>query len=448
MYLESETLELRSSIKLLKEGIISLCAMLNKHSKGTLYFGINDNGKVIGMDIGSNTKKDITHNIQTYLKPLPSYINIEELDEEGKTIIKVDVEGKDAPYSAFGRYYIRLNDLDILMNSSETLHFFENKTNTYERWEKEETEFDVNDIDEELLLDCIRTANDKGRLNYIYRNPLEALNKLGLLTENNKLNKTGLYLFGKNKPLTIKEANYPTDSRSEFGEIKEFKGNIIECIKEATSYIQNHISYKSNIIGIQREEFPEIPLRAIREIVINSFAHCSYQVKGDFNQYVVFKSSIKIYNPGPIFKDIDPIKFASGNIGSKIRNLLIANTLYLYGYIDSFGTGFDRTFTLCAENNIDYSYKNDEFGFTFIFHRKKDFLNNEHQKESTIHLDELDLKIIKCIENNKFITINELKEILNKSTPTIQRHLSFLIKINKIERIGSRKKGYWKIIDN
>ncbi len=36
------------------------------------------------------------------------------------------------------------------------------------------------------------------------------------------------------------------------------------------------------------------------------------------------------------------------------------------GYIDVFETGFDRTFTLCPQNNVDYEYKNDEFGFTFI----------------------------------------------------------------------------------
>ena len=42
---------------------------------------------------------------------------------------------------------------------------------------------------------------------------------------------------------------YNISETTEFGEIKEFKGNIFECIKEAISYIQNHISYKS-VYGI------------------------------------------------------------------------------------------------------------------------------------------------------------------------------------------------------
>lgn len=48
MIKENETIELRKSLTLLKEGIISLSAMLNKSNKGDVYFGIDDDGKVLG----------------------------------------------------------------------------------------------------------------------------------------------------------------------------------------------------------------------------------------------------------------------------------------------------------------------------------------------------------------------------------------------------------------
>lgn len=299
MFKENEFVELRKSLAQLKEGIISLSSMLNKNQRGELYFGINDEGRIVGQNIGKKTISDITHEIQNNLKPLPSTVFIDDLEEEGKKIIKVIVEGKDTPYSAYGRYYIRIDDADILMSSSRLKRFFDNKEENYSGWEKTETIYGINDINEDLLIDCIRTANEKGRLNYVYRNASEALRKLGLLTENDKLNNAGWYLFGNNKPLKIKEANYPTDSRTEFGEIKEFKGNIFECIEESVSYIQNHISYKSNIEGLQRVETPEIPIRALREIIINSFAHCSYAINGDYNQYSIFNIQINNKNIQP-----------------------------------------------------------------------------------------------------------------------------------------------------
>ena len=444
--IESEILELKKSLSQLKEGVISLSSMLNKKKEGTVIFGINDDSKVIGLSIGKKTKADITHEIQNNLKPLPTIVKIDEMVEEDKNIIKVYVKGDDTPYAAYGRYYIRINDADIVMDSNQLQRFFEEKEDNYLKWEQTETQYESDDIDEDLLIDCIRTANEKGRLEYVYRNANEALSKLGLITENGKLNNAGLYLFGNNKPLTIKEANYPTDNRTEFGEIKEFRGNIIECIKEAISYIQNHISFKSNIVGIQREETPEIPLRAIREIVVNSFAHCSYARIEDFNQYVIYKSSVRIYNPGSIIKGIDPISFASGKIGSKVRNLLIASTLFKYGYIDAFGTGFDRTFTLCGQNNVEYKYIEDEFGFTFVFGRKKEFLNDKINDKIDDKINDLDNQILKLIAENKYITIPELSKETQKSEPTIHRHLDSLTKLSIIRRVGSRKSGYWEKI--
>ncbi|MFH0795882.1 MAG: RNA-binding domain-containing protein, partial [Candidatus Omnitrophota bacterium] len=47
-YKETETVELKKSTSELKEAIISICAILNKHQKGNLYFGIKNDGAVVG----------------------------------------------------------------------------------------------------------------------------------------------------------------------------------------------------------------------------------------------------------------------------------------------------------------------------------------------------------------------------------------------------------------
>ena len=441
---ENVVLEYKKSLVQLKEGIISLSSMLNKSNRGELYFGIGPNKKVYPFMISKKTLADISNEIRMNLKPLPIRLDIEVVKIEDIEVIRIYVEGDDTPYSAYGRYYIRVDDGDIPMTNSQLQNFFESKKENYSQWEEKPTNYSYEDIDEELLIKVIRLANDKGRLNYVYDDIGKALTKLNLITDDGKIKTAGYYLFGKGKPLLIKEANYPTDTRTEFGEIKEFRGNIFECIAEATSYIQNHITYKSDIIGIERIETPEIPVQAIREIVINSFAHSKYAVSGDFNQFVVFKSSVKIYNPGSIYKDVDPIRFDRAEVGSKIRNILIASVLYKCGYIDAFGTGFDRTFTLCDKHDVKYEYKNDEFGFTFIFYRNSAFENDKINDK----IKSFDDKILFEIRKNKYITIPELKNKLNKSEVTIYRHLKKLITDGIIKRSGSRKTGYWEIMND
>ncbi len=45
---ENEKVEFKKSTSELIEGVISLAAMLNKHGEGTVYFGVKNNGDVIG----------------------------------------------------------------------------------------------------------------------------------------------------------------------------------------------------------------------------------------------------------------------------------------------------------------------------------------------------------------------------------------------------------------
>ena len=452
MYKETETLELKKSLTQLKEGVISLSSMLNKRNQAEVIFGINDDGKVFDITIGENTIAHIIQEIRNNLKPLPD-IEIKEDKIGGKSIIRVSACGDDTPYSAYGRYYIRINESDNSMNADRLQRFFEEKEDNYSNWEKKETKYGPDDIDEDLLLHCVRTANEVGRLDYIYTNTKEALTKFGLLTDNGRLNNAGLYLFGKSKPLTIKEACFPTDSRVEFGEVKEFRGNIFECINEAVKYIQNNITFKAEIVGLQRIETPEIPLKAIREIVINSFAHRSYAKDSDYNQYAVYKSYVRIYNAGPIIHDTDPKDFADGRVGSKIRNPLIAAVLYKCGYIDAFGTGFDRTFSLCDRSGTQYEYFNDEFGFTFTFgrnfyhveERPQEFREETNVEYTPVKVD-LDKRLLMLLIINKQLTIPELSKKTGKSEPTIHRHLSKLISEGKIVRLGPRKNGCWEVL--
>jgi len=60
---ENEKLEFKKTTAELKEGVISIAAMLNKHGGGELYFGVLNDGSPVGQMIGANTLRDIADNI-------------------------------------------------------------------------------------------------------------------------------------------------------------------------------------------------------------------------------------------------------------------------------------------------------------------------------------------------------------------------------------------------
>jgi predicted HTH transcriptional regulator len=58
--IESETLELKKSTSELKAGIVSLAAMLNKHQRGELWFGIKNDGTAVGQTISDIREKMVS----------------------------------------------------------------------------------------------------------------------------------------------------------------------------------------------------------------------------------------------------------------------------------------------------------------------------------------------------------------------------------------------------
>ena len=187
-------IEYKKSLAQLKEGVISLSSMLNKEHKCELFFGIGPDKKLYRYDISKKTLADISNEIRTNLKPLPVCLDVETVVVEGVEVIRIYAEGDDTPYSAYGRYYIRVDDADIPMTSNQLQLFFEKKEEVYSKWEDKPSNCSYEDIDEELLIEIIRNANENGRLNYVYRNVREALLKLDLLDDDGNI-KTSSHLI-------------------------------------------------------------------------------------------------------------------------------------------------------------------------------------------------------------------------------------------------------------
>lgn len=57
---ESETLEFKKTSGEVKEGMVSIASILNKHGVGTLYFGVKPNGDVIGQDVSDSSLRDVS----------------------------------------------------------------------------------------------------------------------------------------------------------------------------------------------------------------------------------------------------------------------------------------------------------------------------------------------------------------------------------------------------
>lgn len=387
-FLENEVIEFKKTTGELKEGIISIVSILNKHQGGKLYFGIKDNGEIIGQDVSSKTIREVSKAISENIEP-KIYPTVNKVKLNDKDCILVEFEGDDIPYLAFGRAYMRVGDEDRQLSMKEIRKIILKDENEIGKWESKVSDYTIDDIDEELLKEFIEKGRKAKRINFPYTNKEEILKKLSLVNKNNELLNAGYILFAKEAKLEMQMAIFATETKLTFLDIDQVFGNIFELIETGEGYIRKNIKWPVNFKsgGMERVEIPEIPLEAIREAIINSLIHRDFK-NPKSNEVAIYKDRVEIFNPGEFPEGYKPEDFIKGE-GSIPRNPLIANTLYLSKDIEKWGSGFRRITEVCAKSDVKVKFEIRKNGFMVIFYRKTDeelySLTQEHKNVQETH---------------------------------------------------------------
>ena len=265
MYQEDERLELKKSTNELKEAIISIVAILNKHGKGKTIFGIKDNGEIIGQQVTSQTIRNVSKLIAENIEPR-IYPTVTKIELDDKNCILVEFEGEDVPYFAYGR--------------------------------------------------------------------------------------------------ALRAAIFATDTKTTFLDMKDFKGNIFNLIDYGEQYIAQNIRWSLNFNTgkFEREDIPEVPIRAMRETLCNSFCHRDWNEPYD-NYLAIYKNRIEICNPGFFTDEATPEDYIYKEEPSRPRNPLIAQILYLSGEIEKRGSGIRNVYKTCKKDKIKVKFENRKTAF-------------------------------------------------------------------------------------
>ena len=435
-FLENEAVEFKKTTGELKESIISIVSILNKHQSGKLYFGIKDDGEIVGQIVTSKTirevSKAISENIEPKIYPIVNKIKLND-----KECILVEFEGEDIPYLAFGRAYMRVGDEDRQLSMKEIRKIILKDESEIGKWESKISKHDIKEIEEKLLKDFIEKGRKAKRINFPYTNKEETLTKLSLINRNKELLNAGYVLFSKEAKLEMQMAIFATETKLTFLDIDQSFGNIFEIIEVGESYIRKNIKWPVNFKSgsMEREEIPEIPMTAIREALINSIIHRDFK-NPKSNEIAIYRNRIEIFNPGEFPEGYEPKDFIDGKEASIPRNPIIANTLYLSKDIEKWGSGLKRIAEECRNSNIKVEFEVRKSGFKVIFYRKTDeelygLTQNEKTYEKTY--ENIEKKILEFCVSEK--TAKEIAEFCGyKGIDRFKRnYLKTLLVQNKIK---------------
>jgi ATP-dependent DNA helicase RecG len=443
---ESQKVEFKSSFD--KETIISLAAFANTNG-GKVIVGMNDKGKVSGTDILPETEQRYLNAIKnaTYPQIMP---NIDVVNISGQSVIVFTInEYPVKPVSYKGRYYKRVKNSNHLLSLDEIVNLQLQSLNiSYDAYP---LHYDFQSLNMNLLEKFIDQVNSMGRIK-LNDDLLTNLTKLRLI-QNGRPTLASVLLFG-NHGYSIHIGRF----KSEDTIIDDLliKDPLMTALDEVMIFIKKHINLSFHFDGsLKRKEKWQYPIDVIRESLLNAVVHRDYKHTTDI-VIKIFDNKMVFTNPGILYGNLKLADLERNDYVSSIRNKLLAESFYLIGEIERYGTGFVRIRKkLTGYPNVSYqiSEMGDFFNVALQFSPNDSEGSNHGLNEGIneglnegLNLDEGLKKLLWFIENNPGKRIPEIEKNLNLPAKTLERWIKIARNNGEIKFEGSKKTGGYYLI--
>lgn len=432
---------------------------------GKIIFGIEDTSlQIVGIDGDIHKKIDaITNAIADSITPqiIPN-IYVEEIEDKRVIVCEI-FRGGSTPYyiKALGKEsgtFIRTSGTTRLADESmlkELMLVGVNRTFDTLPYETAKP-LSENEI-EEMCNKLTVYAKDNAK-SFDDSNQIKQLNLSKMLSWKFVIEQDGKYypsnafmMFKDDNPfqfINIQCARFKGTNRILFIDKKEYGGPIYQQIDDTMKFVMNHLNMEVKIVPnkIAHEEKFEIPTEAIREILVNAVCHRSLTDNSRV-QVAIYDDRVEITSPGILYNGLTLKGMLEGK--TAIRNACLANVLTYLNVIENWGTGVQRAILLCKEAGIqEPEFIEMDSAIRVNFYRpsydaQENAQENAHDYEK---LNSTQIFIYNAIKSDKSISRKQLLEITNKDNSTITRAIRVLKDKGYIKRVGSDRRGFWKIL--
>lgn len=425
---ETEFEEFKEGTSQTSRALESISAMLNKHGVAKVYFGVKDNGEVIGQQIGNKTIKDLSQAIAERIKPtvIPT-ITIETYDD--KVVLVVEAKGNNKPYSADGEYRIRSGSENRKLDPEQLKDLiFTNST---------ELITEIESVDQDLTFTQLKQL-------YIIKG-LSIDNKTfekntGLYTQNGKYNELAEILSDNNN-CSIKVVRFDGIDKLKLAVRNEYGYKcMLLAMQQALEYVNSLNETRVSLEGnITRKEIKLFDEDCLKEAWVNACLHNKW-VKMVPPVINIFSNRIEVVSTGGLPVDYSLDDFFNG-ISHPI-NIQLQKIMGQLGFIEQTGHGVPKIVSVYGREAFEIT--NSHIKVTLPFAFEPNF--SQSANESLFSLSDNEKNILGFIRINPSIKSDELAKITNLSVPRINQLIKSLKDKGIIERLGSNRSGSWKII--
>lgn len=421
-----------------------ICGFANAQG-GCIYIGVDDAGRVIGVQNGKRLLEEIPNKIQTNLGFLAD-VNL--LSKNNLEYIEIIVSPSSYPVSYKGEYHFRSGSTKQVLRGTALTEFISSKTGI--RWEDSVIEgVAVEDLDKESFDIFRREAVRSKRMTKddLNMSNAELLDSLDLLKDG-KLTRAAVLLFHRT-PQKWMFGTYTRIGKFGKGSDLQYQDEVIgslfmqaERVIELIylKYLKAPITY-DNLTRVETYPFPK---DAVREALYNALVHSRWSA-GIPIQIRIEDDAMYISNEC-VFPSDWTMESLLQRHQSRPYNPKIARAFFRAGYIESWGRGIQKIFEVCNEYGAlqpEYVVHSEDIMLKLaaVSITDKHVLKLDSKAENTA----LKMKIVEYLQNQPTATQKELQEALNETRTHIQKIVKELVGEGKIERKGGKRFGYWEV---
>lgn len=425
-----------------KSWLKSVSAFANG-SGGSLFFGIDNNGIVKGLDDVQHVCETISSRIRDYMDPLPEVEMIPH-ETNGLHILQLKVSsGHYTPYYYVGdgqlMAFVRVGDESLPATAEQMVRLVLKGSN--KTFDSLHTDYKAEEFSFTILANAFkdRTKQDWNK---------KYLLSFGLVTGTGHLTNAGA-LFADDCPLWQSRLYCTRWEGKEKGDAindAEFTGNILMLLREAMNFVKSNTKRGWEKLPDRRKNKPEYAERAILETMVNHLIHRDYTVMGSEVHIDIYDDRLTVTSPGGMYNGLLIQDLDIADVSSERRNPILANVMAQLDYMEKRGSGLTR---ICNETKAQDGYKEElrptfkstQAQFQTIIFAVTDTSNVGDMTET--RLTERQHKILNLIKESPTISGRQMSEILSVSQRTVERDLSTLQKFGILRHDGKDNDGVW-----
>ena len=361
---ESTHLEFKSTMADSRRIIETIAAMATVGG-GTLLVGVRDDGRIVGAQPGAGEVERLVQQVLANTDPR-IYIDIDWPDTNGLRLLRICVPPGDGPHLAFGRAFFRSDRVTVAMSRDEYERRLLDRLREAGGYERRvEPDTGLTDIDPGSVADFATRTRMPHDASTTVESPETLLQRLHLLAQGQPT-VGALLLFGRKPQRAFPQATIR--ARAERGTVvdaSDVGGCLFRQIEDAVGFVGRNLRHRPRITELVREDVPELPMDAIREVVANAVAHRDYRSTAP-TQLTLSDTGLEVWNPGHLPAPLTPASLRVRH-PSIPTNPRIARALYLAGFIEEWGTGTLRVIdTMRANGNPEPIFEAPEGGVRVV----------------------------------------------------------------------------------